>query len=131
MTTTITRHRTDPEFVGTRLIGPVVVPGSATEPVATPRAGRSAIKDIAPLLVALMPFSIAIGAAAQTNGLSGVELMAGAAFAKAGGGACDGEGSTAWRSRYYTAASAALVTVTVGSVAFSNKKTTSNKREES
>ena len=47
-------------------------------------AAAEAVKDVAPLLVALIPFSVAIGAAAQTNGLSGVELVAGAVFVLAG-----------------------------------------------
>ncbi len=64
-------------------------PASTTMPAAAPTsdrlaASRAALKDLSPLLVALMPFSIAIGAAAQTNGLSGLELMAGATFLLAG-----------------------------------------------
>lgn len=74
----------------TKAIDPIGDRGRAIEPVATPQtpmappAGITAFKDITPLLVALTPFSIAIGAAAQTNGLSGVEAMAGAFMLMAG-----------------------------------------------
>lgn len=63
---------------------PQVQPLPATGVATNRRASGAAAKDITPLLVALIPFSVAIGAAAQSNGLSGAELMAGAAFLMAG-----------------------------------------------
>lgn len=62
------------------LEAPAIAEGEAgsTSPVS------GALRDVAPILVALLPFALAIGSASAANGLSAVEAVLGALFLLAG-----------------------------------------------